>query len=141
MFTNKGTLSQGLRLLLIAALMVLFTSGILYSARSIRYPVDGKPTTEFQITKLSLTHEVERDARGKLADPYAQSSLPGAPDTNVAQAGEPKLVVIALATDQSALQGLADQQSAPKPGPKKPGPKKPAPKHPKKKSKPKACPT
>jgi len=121
--TNTGTGSRGSRLLLIAALLILFSGGILYSIRAIRYVVDGEPTTELQVTKLSLTHEVDRGIDGKLINPY--------------KAGSPDHAGVTAAKSEPPVQELAAKKPALKPPAKKPvkePAKKPA-------QKPQACPT
>ena len=100
--TNTGRGSRGSRLLLIAALLILFSGGILYSIRAIRYAVDGEPTTELQVTKLSLTHEVDRGIDGKLINPY--------------KAGSP---------DHAGVTAAKSEPSAQKPAIKKPATKPP----------------
>ena len=129
--------------MLIAALLILFSGAILYSIRAIRYAVDGEPTTELQVTKLSLTHEVDHGVDGKLINPY--------------KAGSPDHAGIAAAKSKPPVQKLAAKKPAPKPPvkqslkkplkkpvrkPTKRPARKPAPKPAKTPAqKPKACPT
>ena len=54
------------RVCLLLALIALSLGMIIVSARSIRYRVSGKPTTELAVTELSLTHDVTRGANGAL---------------------------------------------------------------------------
>ena len=126
----------------IAILVVLFTGMIAYSARLVRYPLDGVPTSELTITNLSLTHEVERTADGKFTNPYAESAVPVESTPKVAIATDAKPIVVAAAPGFTLCDMTAKSTKA-KPAPKKPSPKKPAPKKPapKKSGKSKACPT
>jgi len=66
--------SRILRLLLIAACVVLFAGAIAYSLRSVRYSVYGKPETELTVTKLSLTHRIERRQDGKFSAPRREQT-------------------------------------------------------------------
>ena len=135
--------SQIVRLVGIIALITLSAGMICYSACFVRYPVDGKPASEFVITQLSLTHCVERDGRGRLTNPYAESGgLPLQPESNIASASGSAVWAVVYKQDNAAQ--VADQpakKTPKKPAPKKPAPKKPAPKKPAGKLKPKACPT
>lgn len=140
------------RIMGITVLVILFSGIIAYSARLVRYPLDGKPTSEFTITKLSLTHEVERTPDGKFTNPYAGSSvLPVQSALKFALATDAKPIVVAAAPGFT-LHEMTAKSSKAKPAPsktpkkkapsKKAAPKKPAPKKPAAKpSKPKACPT
>jgi len=123
-----------IRLSAIFLLAFLSLSAITYSSRSVRYPVDGVSTTEFAITKLSLTHSVERGLDGKLTNPYA-----GEESLLLNNAHDLRPVLVASVAYNLPLQELAAKKITPKkPEPKKPAPKKPSPKKP---GKGKACPT
>jgi len=143
------------RLLGIVVLMVFCAGMIGYSARSVRYPVDGAPTSEFTITNLSLTHSVERAADGKLTNPHAEESQrPVEPNVQVARADTPKPAATVSATKKVAMKKIKSkptinkQAAGKKPAPKKPAlkkrdpKKKPAPKKPvPKPNRARACPT
>ncbi len=129
--------ARAARLLGIVVLLTLFAGMIGYSARSVRYPVDGVPTSEFTVTNLSLTHSVERGADGKLTNPYAgESQRPADPNVQVARADTPKPAATASATKSTAKKELKARPASKKPTPKKLVPKKPAPRKPDPKKKP-----
>jgi hypothetical protein len=58
-----------LRFVLLAGLVVLFVGAIAYSAASVRYSVLGEPQSELTLTKLSLTHLIERAKDGTFVAP------------------------------------------------------------------------
>ena len=147
----------------IAVLVILFAGVIGYSARSVRYPVDGTPTGEISVTELSLTHSVERGRDGKLVNPHARKTVPlatpkpkaavtekpapkpakPAGPTMVEKNVKPAPVVKKPAAKKPALEKVLPK----KPAPKKPTVGKPAPSKPPAKkpvdtpARPKACPT
>ena len=128
--------------MLIAALLILFSGGMLYSIRAIRYAVDGEPTTELQVTKLSLTHEVDHGVDGKLTNPYKAGSQD---DAGVAATSKPpaqKLAAKKPAPKPPVKQSLKKPLKKPVRKPTKRPARKPAPKPAKTPAqKPKACPT
>lgn len=132
---RKKNIRHTLRLLCIVVLVTLSAGMICYSAHSVRYSIDGVPTSELTITDLSLTHSVERSPDGELTNPYAEETmLPAQYIFVVASATPFEHATLISAFQQDSVQDLAE---------KKAKPKKPAPKKPKKKpnKKPKACPT
>ncbi len=148
---RSNSVRQGIRLVFVILLITLCAGMIGYSARFVRHPVDQVPATELAITELSLTHEVERGADGKLTNPYAQKSEPSeAPKPKAVKAAEPKdkPAIAGPTTQDKSKEELKAKPAPKKPAPKKPAPKKPAPKKPEKKPPPKppakpgkACPT
>ena len=129
--------AKAARLLGIVVLVVFCAGMIGYSARSVRYPVDGAPTSEFTITNLSLTHSVERAADGKLTNPHAEESQrPTEPNVQVARADTPKPAATVSATKKVAMKKIKSKPASKKPTPKKLVPRKPAPKKPDPKKKP-----
>lgn len=71
---NKGSIS---RVLLIIICLILFVGLIVYSVEKVRYPVDGKPTSEVIVTERSLTHSIERNKDGSFKTPGAKGSGKG----------------------------------------------------------------
>ncbi|MCE5198001.1 MAG: hypothetical protein ABFD54_13895 [Armatimonadota bacterium] len=136
---RKKNIRHTLRLLGIVVLVTLSAGMICYSAHSVRYPVDGVPTSELTITDLSLTHSIERSSDGELTNPYAEETmLPAQPIFVVASATPLEHMSLISAFQQDSVQDLAAKKAKPK----KPSPKKPSPKKPKKKpGNGKACPT
>jgi len=147
----------------ILVLVILCGGAITYSVRSVRYRVDEAPVSEFVVTKLSLTHSVERDSSGALTNPYVQKAsvrasskrAPTAPKASARKTGRPAppKMLNKQAKPGSALKKPAAKKPPPKavvpkkPAPKKspakkPTAKKPSPKKPAKRpSQPAACPT
>lgn len=138
---RKASARQALRVACIIVLVVLCAGMIAYSARLVRYPLDGARANELTITKLSLTHEVERTSDGKLTNPYAEPALApvdASPKIVMAAVAAPKSQVMTeLKAQPAPAKKIAPKKPAPKPAPAKPAPKKPA----RKTSKAKACPT
>ena len=68
--------TRSFRLFLIIICVVLFGGAIVYSLLHVRYSVYGKLESELTVTRLSLTHEIERDKDGKFRA-CDRSVLPG----------------------------------------------------------------
>ena len=105
---RKLNTRQLIRFIVILALGSLFIGSIAYSARSVRYKVDGVPTTEFTITKLSLTHSIECGKDGKLTNPYADQ------ESMAAQNGAGPRGVMMAANTSSSKKVVASKKTAPK---------------------------
>ena len=163
--TNKA-FPQWFRLCLIVGLSALFVGSAVYSMRAVGYSVGGKPTGELEVTRLSLTHEVERGADGRLTNPYADAeasrpvSYASSPKSEApvkmakaATTSKPAAATVKKATKakkSSVAKPVVKKKPsvikpATKPVVKKPVVKKatptPAPAKPAPKKKPRACPT
>jgi hypothetical protein len=135
---------------------------IAYSCFSVSYASDTGRMSEYRVTLLSLTHDVEHGAKGKLVDlTQSQDEAPAAqtpaavpvsrtsarhtgkaePNPTIAPPAAPVSGLKSRNTDTNADKTLTQHEAA-KPVPiKKPAPKKPVPKKKPGKKKGKACPT
>jgi hypothetical protein len=77
------TRKNRLRLLLLIAAVLLSGALIAFSTLKVRYPVQDTVKTEPDITRLSLTHSVERGPDGRLTMPA------GAPAAGAGGAAQP----------------------------------------------------
>jgi hypothetical protein len=129
------------RLLGIIVLAVLFGGVIGHSIGSVRYAIDGTPTSELGVTRLSLTHSVARAAGGKLTNPYAEkTSQPSKPKPRAAakktsaprapKPADPKLAKRATKPAVSITKPAVSKPAVKKPAPRSYLPKKPAVKKP-----------
>lgn len=151
---NRSSRMSGSRLIVIPVLLVLFAAGIVHSARSLRYAVDGRRMSEYQIVRINIdTDAIQRAADGTLTDIYSVPEEPAKPaPAAVEPANKPGPAVVQPLKKPALVQKAVTKKApakkpTPKPLPKKPVVKKPAPKKPAPKpvapapARPRACPT
>lgn len=72
---GTGKLKQAVRASIITVFIAAFAGILIYSIGYVRYKVNKKPATELTITKLSLTHSIERQG-DELVNPYEAKATP-----------------------------------------------------------------